>query len=71
MKLVINVFSHHQYSGYENAGCHDNQDWSHLTQSHTAENDGVTSRFILDVPLPDCSQHSVPKKLVQAEKWFM
>jgi hypothetical protein len=67
---MINVLSHHQHSGYEDASCDDDQDRRHLTQSHAADNDNVNGICDWNVPPCDCSQHSVPKEIVQAAKWF-
>lgn len=70
MKVTINVLSHDQHSGYEDASCDDDQDRRHLTQSHTVDNDGVTGSRNWNVPPCNCSQQSVPKEIVQAAKWF-
>ena len=67
---MINVLSHHQHCAYEDASYDDDQDRHHLTQSHTADNDGVTGSCYWNVPPCDCSQLSVPKEIVQAAKWF-
>jgi len=67
---MINVLSHDQHRGYEDARCDDDQDRRHLTQSHTADNDGVSGSCDWNVPPCYCSQQSVPKEIVQAAKWF-
>ena len=67
---MINVLSHNQHSGYEDASCDDDHNRRHLTQSHTADNDRVTGSCNWNVPPCDCSQQSTPKEIVQAAKWF-